>query len=142
MHARRYYPRENRNLCGSPVNGICAAPDGRWNDNLGYIVAYSRRMNLNAAHARDELCSTSFCLGQTPAIGTELLVYAPTGGTFSVDLRSAAGRTMSIEWFDPNSGKVVSSGSVAGGSASQSFSTPSSIPAGGVLHLVDSAGHG
>ena len=44
-----YYPRENRNLCLSPVNGVCSAPDSRWNnfrDNLGYIVTYSRKLSL------------------------------------------------------------------------------------------------
>lgn len=140
-----YYPRESRNLCASPINGMCAAPDSRWDnfrDNLGYLVAYSRRLNLNAAHARDPLCSTSYCLGQTPAIGTELLIYAPTGGTFSVNLSSAAGRTMNYEWFDPDSGRVISTGTLAGGNASQAFSTPGSIPADSVLYVVDSAGHG
>ena len=39
-----YYPRETRNVCAGPVNGICADPDPRWNnfrDNLGYILRYS-----------------------------------------------------------------------------------------------------
>ena len=48
------YPRENRNLCGSPNNAICSTPDARWNnfrDNLGYITKYSRKINLAAAAA-------------------------------------------------------------------------------------------
>src|SRR5450432_1875957 len=47
-----YYPRQGRNLCTSPKNGICSGPDPRWNnfrDNLGYIVTYSRKLNLTAA---------------------------------------------------------------------------------------------
>ncbi|HET7540235.1 MAG TPA: putative collagen-binding domain-containing protein [Polyangiaceae bacterium] len=140
-----YYPRESRNLCPSPSNGICTGVDPRWDnfrDNLGYLVSYSRRLNLAAAHAQDALCSTSYCLGQTPAVGTELLVYAPNGGGFSVNLSSAAGRTLNYEWFDPDSGRVISTGSVAGGNPNQGFGTPASIPGDSVLYLVDSAGHG
>lgn len=140
-----YYPRENRNLCKDPVNAICSGPDDRWNnfrDNLGYLVTYSRKMNLNAAQPSTTLCSTSYCLGQTPAVGTELLVYAPDGGTFTVDLSSAAGRTVDFEWFDPATGTVVSTGTIPGGDGQQSFATPASVATDAVLYLVDSAGHG
>ena len=44
-----YYPRQDRNLCGSPTNGICTSLDKRWENfrsNLGYILNYSRRLNL------------------------------------------------------------------------------------------------
>ena len=44
-----YYPRQNRNLCASSVNGIGAKPDQRWENfrnNLGYILRYSRRLDL------------------------------------------------------------------------------------------------
>ena len=140
-----HYSRESRNLCASPTNGVCAAPDPRWDnfrDTLGYLVAYSRKMNLIAARDQAGLSSTSYCLGETPAIGTELLVYAPVGGTFVVNLSSAAGRTMHYEWFDPESGGVVATGALRGGDANQSFSTPSAIHADSVLYIVDAAGHG
>lgn len=48
---------------------------------------------------------------------------------------------MTYEWFDPATGKVVSTGSVIGGSASQSFATPSAIAGDSVLYVVDAAGH-
>ena len=121
------YPRQNRNLCTSPAHGVCAGPDPRWDnfrDNLGYILKYSRRLDLDAVLPSTSLCSTTYCLAQTPAIGSEILVYAPGGGSFTVDLSHASGRTMNYEWFDPATGKVVSTGSVTGGSASQSFATP------------------
>ena len=38
-----YYPREKRNLCASPANGVCTAPDARYDnfrDNLGYMLRY------------------------------------------------------------------------------------------------------
>lgn len=44
-----YSSLESRNLCLSPTNGICAAPDPRWDnfrDNIGYIWGYSRKLNL------------------------------------------------------------------------------------------------
>src|SRR5262249_30079564 len=125
-----YYPRENRNLCVSPQSAICSAPDARWDnfrDNLGYIVAYSRKLDLNAVSPSTSLCSTTYCLGQTPAVGSEMLVYAPDGGSFTVDLSQAAGRTLNYEWFDPAVGKVVSTGSVTGGDSNQSFTTPSGV---------------
>ena len=140
-----YYPRENRNLCTAPTNGVCAAPDPRWDnfrDNLGYILSYSRKLDLGAVLPSSSSCSTSYCLAQTPATGSEFLVYAPNGGTFTVDLSHATGRTMNFEWFDPAVGKVVSSGTVPGGNAAQSFTTPSAIATDSVLYLVDSAGHG
>jgi hypothetical protein len=139
------YPREGRNACPAPVNGICSGPDTRYDnfrDNLGYIVRYSKKLNLNAAQPSTTLCSTQYCLGQTPAVGTELLVYAPFGGGFTVDLSSANGRAMSYEWFDPSTGKVVDDGTVTGGNASQNFTPPASIAGDSVFYIVDAAGHG
>ena len=139
-----YYPRQNRNLCVSPVDQICAAPDTRWDnfrDNLGYILSYSRRLNLNAVLPSPALCSTTYCLAQTPAIGSEILVYAPNGGSFTVDLSRASGRTMNYEWFDPATGTVVLTGSVPGGDGNQAFSTPGGIGGDSVLYVVDAAGH-
>ena len=140
-----YYPRQNRNDCPSPTDGICSGPDPRWDnfrDNLGYIVSYSRKLDLNKVLPSTTLCSTGNCLAQTPAVGSEFLVYAPNGGTFTVDLSAAAGRTMNVEWFDPATGKVVSTTTVPGGNAAQSFSTPGAITSDAVLYLVDSKGHG
>jgi hypothetical protein len=140
-----YYPRQTRNMCVSPTNAVCTGPDPRWDnfrDNLGYILSYSRRLDLNAVLPSTTSCSTTYCLAQTPATGSEVLVYAPNGGTFTVDLSHAAGRTMNYEWFDPAVGKVVATGTVPGGDAKQSFTTPAAIAGDSVLYVVDSAGHG
>jgi len=137
-----YYPRENRNLSPTPVDGISAAPDPRWNnfrDNLGYILNYSRKLNLAKVSAHGSLSSTGWCLAQVPATGAEYLVYAPGGGAFTVDLSAmAATRSLNVEWFNPATGAATAAGPVSAG-AGRSFTPPFGGDA--VLYLVDTAGH-
>jgi hypothetical protein len=139
-----YYPRQNRNLCEDPRHGIGSQPDRRWEEvrnNLGSILQYARRLNLANVSPRADLCSTSFCLAQTPTRGAEYLAYAPTGGSFILDLSAMAkSRSLNVEWFDPGSGKTVSQDPIAAGSPSQRFTAPFAGDA--LLYLVDSAGHG
>lgn len=138
-----YYPRQNRNLCLSPVNGVCSAPDPRWKnfrDNLGYILRYSRKVNLANVTPQDTLCSTKYCLAQTPSVGAEYLVYAPSGGSFTVDISAmASSRSLAVEWFNPATGETISQRPIAAGAPSHSFSPPFNGDA--VLYLVDTAGH-
>ena len=89
-----YYPREKRNVCVSPTNAICSGPDARYDnfrDNLGYILRYSRKVNLASVTPHSALCSTGYCLAQTPSVGAEYLVYAPSGGSFTVNLSAMSG---------------------------------------------------
>ncbi len=138
-----YYPRQNRNLCISPRNGICKQPDPRWDnfrDNLGYILKYSRKLNLAGVTPRGSLSSTGYCLAQTPAAGAEYLVYAPSGGPFTVDLSAMPrSRTLAVEWFNPATGTATAAEAVAAGSNAQPFTPPFGEDA--VLYLVDTAGH-
>ena len=138
-----YWPHWRRNMCVDPARGICSAPDPRWNnlrDNLGYILRYSRRLNLASVAARDRLSSTGFCLAQTPSSGAEYLVYAPAGGAFTVDLSAmSSARQLTVEWFNPATGAEVAGTPVAAGSHAQMFTPPFSGDA--VLYLVDAAGH-
>jgi hypothetical protein len=138
-----YYPRENRNQCVSAVNGICSGPDGRYDNfrkNLGYILQYSRKLNLGRVTPQKALASTGYCLAQTPPTGAEYLVYAPSGGSFTVDLSAMPpSRKLAAEWFNPSTGATVSEHPVAAGSASQSFTPPFRGDA--VLYLVDATGH-
>jgi hypothetical protein len=138
-----YYPREKRNLCASPADAICNAPDPRYDnfrDNLGYIVRYSRRLNLAAVGPHGSLASTGQCLAQTPGAGAEYLVYAPEGGSFTVDLSAMpALRKLAVEWFNPSTGATTINTPVPSGSPKQSFTPPFSGDA--VLYLVDTAGH-
>lgn len=135
-----YWSTQNRNLCQSPLNGVCSAPDTRWNnmrDNLGFIVNYANKMDLLKVTPQGNLCSTGFCLANNVATGSEYLVYAPNGGSFTVNL-SATTRVLNVEWFDPSSGTTLSGASVSGGSTI-TFTPPFNGDA--VLYLVDAAGH-
>jgi len=138
-----YYPRESRNLCPSPTNGICAGADPRWEnfrDNLGDILRYSRKLNLANVTPRGSLSSTANCLAQTPSVGAEYLIYAPNGGSFTVNLSAmASSRTLNVEWFNPSTSATTVAGPIPAGSSSQSFTPPFSGDA--ALYLVDAAGH-
>ena len=138
-----YYPRQRRNLCPDPVNGIGSKPDPRYEnfrDNLGHLVRYSRKLNLANVSARSDLSSTKFCLAQTPDTGAEYLVYVPNGGPFTLDLSAMPdSRMLSVEWFNPATGTTIPRGGIAAGSRSKSFTPPFSGDA--VLYLVDAAGH-
>jgi hypothetical protein len=138
-----YYPRQNRNLCPEPLRGIADQPDQRWRnfrDTLGYIVTYSRRLNLHEVGPHPALSSTKQCLAQTPAAGAEYLVYAPEGGPFVLDLSAMpASRKLAVEWFNPETGKVVPEEPIPAGSPAQSFTPPFRGDA--VLYLVDTQGH-
>ena len=114
-----YYPREKRNQCLSPKNSICSDPDARWENfrkNLGYILRYSRRLNLLSIAPRGSLCSTGYCLAQTPSVGAEYLIYTPSGGPFTVDLSAMPGtRALTVEWFNPSNGVTVKEQSISAG---------------------------
>jgi hypothetical protein len=138
-----YYPREKRNLGPSPLNGISDKPDLRWENfrnNLGYILRYSRRLNLANISPSSNLCSTRFCLAQTPATGAEYLAYAPSGGSFTMNLSAMpASRMLIVEWFNPATAETVIQKPVSAGASSRQFTPPFTGDA--VLYLVDSAGH-
>jgi hypothetical protein len=137
-----YYPREKRNLCISPVRGIGSKPDPRWENfrnNLGYILKYSRKLNLALVRPSPTLCSTKHCLAQTPAAGAEYLVYAPCGDPFTVDLSAMPGlRRLAVEWFNPATGQTIGAAPVQAGAACRSFTPPFRGDA--VLYLVDIRG--
>jgi hypothetical protein len=106
-------------------------------DNLGYTLSYAKKMDLAKMTPQGNLTSTGFCLADNVATGAEYLVYAPNGGTLTVNL-SATTRVLNVEWFDPVSGTTTSGGMITGGST-KSFTPPFSGDA--VLYIVDAAGH-
>jgi hypothetical protein len=130
------------NLCSSPVNGVCSGPDSRWDNfrnNMGYMLDYANtKLDLVKMTPQGGLSSTGYCLAQIPSTGAEYLVYAPNGGSFTVNL-TATTRTLNVEWLNPSSGAITTGGTISGGPTSQSFTPPFSGDA--VLYLVDAAGH-
>jgi hypothetical protein len=129
-----YYPRQNRNLCPSPVHGISSAPDKRWEqvrETMGWIRGYAERMNLAATTPRGDLASTGHALVNTNGADAEYLVYAPHGGNFSVDL-SGNDREFVVEWMNPATGAKMA-GETARGGATRNFNPPFSEDA--VLYL-------
>ncbi|MFZ0746825.1 MAG: DUF6298 domain-containing protein [Terracidiphilus sp.] len=136
------YPRQNRNRCVAPVNGICTAPDARWDnvrDNLGFMLKISRQVHLALMYPRDELSSTGFCLAYTSTPGAEYLVYAPAGGAFTVDLSALpASRQLSVQWLNPSTGSESQGAVVTGGSSRQAFTPPFTGDA--VLLVADRTG--
>jgi hypothetical protein len=129
-----YYPREDRNRCLSPVHGIGSGPDSRWDqvrDTMGYIREYAERMDLAAMTPQGNLASTRHVLANSDPTDAELLVYAPAGGTFTVDLSGISGR-FAVEWFNPATGAKTAGANVSGG-ATRSFTPP--FRADAVLYL-------
>ncbi len=132
-----YYPRENRNLCPDPINGISSKPDSRWDnvrDTMGHIRGYADRMNLAAMMPNGGLTSTGHALAAIGVATEEFLVYAPVGGSFTVDLSNRTGR-FAVEWMNPATGARTAGAEVAGGQA-RTFSPPFGGDA--VLYLAGS----
>ena len=130
-----YYPRENRNLCLSPVNGVCSEPDSRWDNvrnTMGFIRDYAERMNLAAMTGQGNLSSTGHALANTNATNAEFLIYAPAGGSFTVNLSRNIGQFV-VEWMNPATGAKAAGPNVSGG-APRTFQPPFSGDA--VLYLA------
>jgi hypothetical protein len=135
-----FYPREKRNLCPDPVHGIGSTPDQRWENvrhTMGYIRSYADRLNLAAMAARGNLSSTGHVLASAGSPRAEILVYAPAGGNFTVDLSGVAG-PFTVEWMNPSTGVKAVGASVNGGSI-LTFTPPFSGDA--VLYLSGSLSH-
>jgi hypothetical protein len=120
-----YYPRENRNLCPSPVNGIGEGPDPRWDNvraTMGHIRGYADRMNLAAMRPQAKLSSTGHALATEAPARPEFLVYAPAGGAFTVDLSQQSGR-FAVEWLNAATGTKEATAEASGG-AQRIFMAP------------------
>lgn len=120
-----YYPRENRNLCPAPVNGISSQPDRRWENvraTMGAIRSYADRMNLAAMTPQGKLSSTGHALVSVNAAHPEYLIYAPAGGRFTVDMSGSKGK-FAVEWLHPATGVKIAGTEVSGGTT-RAFTPP------------------
>ena len=122
---------------GCSTGPSCTQLDSRWDSirkNIGYMLDYAnRKLDLARMTPRGSLSSTGNCLANPAASGAEYLVYAQSGGTFTVNL-SATTQTLSVEWLNPATGQITAGSPVAGGST-RSFTTPFSGDA--VLYVKD-----
>src|SRR5258705_535617 len=91
--------------------------------NMGYILDYSRRVNLDEMRPAAALSSTGYCLAHADAASAEYLIYAPDATKpVDVDL-SAFGGALAVEWFDPEIAKTVHAEPIGGG-ATRRFTPP------------------
>jgi hypothetical protein len=100
-----------------PYDGTVLPPAdaAKWDPvrrSLGHTRRFSLRMNLASCRPCDELASTGYCLADTER--AQYLVYAPDGGTITVDLSAATG-SLRMEWFNPAEGRCAAEGRVEGG---------------------------
>ena len=102
--------------------------------NMGYTRTYANRMNLAAMTPQNNLSSTTYCLANPSATGAEYLVYRPSStGSIVVNLSSTT-ENLNIEWFNPETGKRISGGTIAGGNT-RLFKVPFTGDA--VLYVYD-----
>jgi Putative collagen-binding domain of a collagenase len=141
-----FWSANSRNLCDNgvpPPHGQCTTVDPYWEplrNSLGYATLLSQKLDL-VKMSPSSLASTSWCLANDSAVGGEFVVYAPNGGSFTVDLSAQAGRTLNYQWLDPTTGTYSSIATVSGGNSTQSFTPPWGSSYDAVLYIVDAAGH-
>ena len=109
-----------------PYDGVVLGKqlDPKWDPirrSMGYTRMYADRMNLAAMRPRDDLASTKYCLAKP---GVEYLVYKPASNKeASITVKLKAGK-YKYEWFDPNKGKVVSTGTIRANGSEQALRAP------------------
>jgi len=99
--------------------------------NLGYTLAYAKRLRLQAMIPRGDLASSGYCLASPSALDAEYLVFLPNGANVVVDLSASPG-VLKVEWMEVATGNLVRPLSIQGGSK-QSLTAPFSGAA--VLYL-------
>ena len=124
-----------------PYDGVVLGKqfDPKWDPirrSMGHTRMYAERMNLAAMQPRDDLSSTKYCLAKP---GVEYLVYKPAADESSpsegrdeasITVKLKAGNTQypfreyKYEWFDPNQGKVVSTGTIKANGSEQALRVP------------------
>jgi len=133
----------NRNNCITPVNGVCTGGvDTRYDnfrDNFGYAanLVNSRVLNLAAMSASTSLCSTTYCLANNANASFEFIVYAPSGGAFTVNLSNQSAHNILVQWLDPANGAYTAGTTIQGGSSTQSFTPPWGSARDAILYLQD-----
>ncbi len=108
-----------------PYDGVVLGEkfDPKWDPirrSMGHTRMYAEKMNLAAMRPRDDLSSTKYCLAKP---GVEYLVYKPKADEAFITVKLKAGK-YEYEWFDPEQGKVVSTGTIRANGSEQTLRTP------------------
>ncbi len=134
-----------------PLNSDAAREAAR--KAMGYTLSYAKRINLVAMAPHSDLASTGYCLANPgaeyliylPTTGIirgrgirALRWFSPLSGNrvlrwfsqlsglnarVTVDLSAASGTLLTVEWFNPTTGKIQAAGTTVGGS-SEDFTAP------------------
>ena len=85
-------------------------------DSIVFLDDNPAEIDLVKMTPQGSLCSTGYCLADNVAAGAEYLVYAPNGGSFTVNL-SVTTHVLNVEWLNPSTGVISSGGLVTGATA-------------------------
>jgi hypothetical protein len=101
-------------------------------DIAGRCLRFFRRGGVRFWEMKPQgsLSSTGVCLAKR---GREYVVYASTGGSFTVDLSGTQAAAWEVRWYDPRSGTFHAPAAVCRGHARTEFTSP--FPGDAVLHL-------
>lgn len=105
-----------------PSNPLEYTPWVSIRQNLGYALTYANRINLVSMTPHPELTSSGYCLAIPVNSNAEYLVYSPSGNKVTVDLSAIQGEIQG-EWFNPESGSVITGIRTSGG-GKRSFMIP------------------
>ncbi len=108
-----------------PYDGVVLGKqfDPKWEPirrSMGYTLMYADRMNLAAMQPCIDLSSTKYCLSNP---GVEYLVYKPASDEDSITVKLKTGK-YKYECFDPDQGKVVSTGTIRANGDKQTLQIP------------------
>jgi len=121
-----------------PYDGVVLGKqfDPKWDPirrSMGYTLMYADRMNLAMMQPCNDLASTKYCLSDP---GVEYLVYKPAADEDSITVKLKAGK-YKYECFDPDQGKVVSTGTIGATGEEQVLQIPFKGDA--VVYIVHAA---
>lgn len=91
--------------------------EARWDDtrrSMGQTADFASRVDLASMLPRSDLSSSGFCLARPGGSQPDYLIYNPTYGPVSIDLRGSP-QEMAVEWFDPTTGDRRMGRKVMGG---------------------------
>jgi hypothetical protein len=100
-----------------PYDGkiLSPGPSSDWLEvvrkQLGYVLEWSRRLDLAALVPAGQLASSGYCLAKP---GSEYLAYSPTGKELTMDLTEAK-QTFAVTWFELGTGQTAPAADIQGG---------------------------